>query len=60
MVRLDELSEAERKFHEGVSCPTFQKRVLLTALACPVNFAQDKVDLGENEEWWPLYPETML
>ena len=24
MVRLDEMSEAERKFHEGVSCPTFE------------------------------------
>ena len=24
MVRLDELSEAERKFHEGDSCPTFE------------------------------------
>jgi D-proline reductase (dithiol) PrdB len=24
MVRLNELSEAERKFHEGVSCPTFE------------------------------------
>lgn len=24
MVRLEELSEAERKFHEGVNCPTFE------------------------------------
>jgi D-proline reductase (dithiol) PrdB len=24
MVRLEQLSEAERKFHEGVSCPTFE------------------------------------
>lgn len=30
MVRLNDLSEAERRFHEGVSCPTFETQPWVT------------------------------